>query len=60
MPVIVYRNTGMFSFSTFPFPSKQKPLIHWLLAPFYTVLALLFRCRLPQTLVFKDVRGKQS
>ncbi len=38
MPAIVYRNTGKITFFAFPASPKQKPLIHRLVAPFYTLL----------------------
>ncbi len=57
MRSIVYRNTENIAFLAVPPPLKQKPLIHWLFAPFYTVLSPLFCCHLPNNRVFKAFEG---
>ncbi len=57
MRSIVYRNTGNIAFLAFPFHPKQKSFIHWLFAPFYTVLSPLFSYPLPKNRVFTAMMG---
>ncbi len=57
MRSIVYRNTESIAFLAFHFPSKQKPLVHGLFTPLYTVLPPLFSRPLPKNCAFTVIMG---